>query len=258
MLDKIIQKINELIQFETQQGTRIEQRLVLVNFLKDFFARKSLEEVQNKAIIGTISDSIINWYNQDTDPNSRLLYVRVMIQLKEIKDNSSIPNLEDRIRDFISNTINVDVIDKLLKKELNYFIDFCPQGFRTATGRIPEIFDEVYNFLSQGVIDQIIIDFINNHPQIVPDKLKLINYKVENSVQIVSPMLDKVQSLEWIIQEQYFEVIAKMKCGNDPSLTEKFYNILLGLKEQKPETVKKYSRRRFFNDAQRKALQENL
>ena len=221
----IIQKINELIQFETQQGIRIEQRLVLVNFLKDFITRKSLEEIQNKSTIGTISNSIIDWYNQDADSNNRLLYVRLMIRLKEIKDNSSIPNLENKIRDFISDTIDINIIDKLLKKELNYLISFYPQEFRTAVKRIPEIFDKIYNLLPQEVIDQIIIDFINNHPQIVPDKLKLINYKVENPAQIVSPILDRVQGLEWTIQEQYLEVIAKMKCGNNPSLTERFYNI---------------------------------
>ena len=262
MLDKIIQKINELIQFETQQGIRAEQRLVLVNFLKDFFDRKSiedlLEELQNKPVIGTISGSIVNWYNQDANPNNRLLYIRVMDRLRGIEDNSQTPSLEGRIRDFISNTINLDIIDKFSKKELTYFINFCPQEFRTAISRVPEIFDKVYNLLPKDVIDQIIIDFINNHPQVVLDKLKLINYKLENSIPIISSMLDKVQVLETAIQEQYFEMIAKMQCGDDRSLIESFCNILLGLKEQRPEIVKKYSRRRFFNDAQKKALQENL
>lgn len=258
MLDKITQKINDLIQFESQQGTRIEQRLVLVNFLKGFLARKSLEEVQNKSIIETISDSIINWYNQDADPYNRLLYVQVMIRLREVKDNSSVSNLDDRIRNFISDIINVDIIDKLSKKELNYFVSSYHQEFRTAIGRIPEIFDKVHNLLPQEVVDKVIIDFINSRPQIVSDKLKLIQYKVENPVQVVGAMLDKVQQLESSIQEQYFKSIAKMQCGKDPSLIERFYTILVGLKPQKPEIVKRYSCRRFFNEAQKKALQENL
>jgi len=259
VLDKVIQKINELIRFETQQGTRIEQRLILVNFLKEFLNQKSinglLEESQNKPTTEAISTSIVNWYNQDANPNNRLLYFRVMNKLREIKDNNQIPNLESRIKHFISNMINIDIIDKFLKQELNYSINFCPQEFRTAIRRIPGIFDRVHNLLPKNIIDQIIIDLINSHPRVVPQKLKLINYKLENPVQVVSSMLSKQQNLENAFQEQYFYSIAKMQCGNDATQIERYYNVLLGLKGAKPEIVKKYSRRRFFNTAQKKALQ---
>lgn len=259
----VIKKINDLILFETQQGMRIEQRLILVNLLKRFLGQKPIKEAmgspQNKPIIETISDSIIRWYDQDTNPDNRLLYVRVMRILKEIEGNRQIPNIEDRIRNFISNTISLDIIDGLSKSELNYFVDFYSQELRIAAiSRIPEIFDKIHTLLPQEIVDQVIIDFIRNRPQIVPGKLKFINYRVGNSVNIVSTMLSMIPNLETSLQDQYFESIAKMKCGNDASQIERFYKILLGLKGQRPEIVKRYSRRRFFNQAQKKALRENL
>ena len=261
--EKTIQKINELMQFEVQQGIRIEQRLLLGDSLNKFLSQKSImdsmEEQQNKLTIETVSDTIVNWYNQDADSYNRLLYIRTMNKLKEIGGNDRKLSIEDRIRDFIANTINIEIMDKLSEQELDYFIDFHPQGFRVGIGRIPEIFDKIYNFLPQEIIDQVIIDFINNHPQIVPDKLKLIKYKVKDLIQIVSLMLDKQQNIEELsLREQYFESIARMRVGDDPSLTEQFYNVLLGLKAQRPEIVKKYSQKKFFNEAQKKALQDNL
>ena len=217
-----------------------------------------LEKPENKKMIEIISSSIINWYNQDTNPDNRLLYVRVMNKLKEIKDNAQMSGLENQIRNFISDTINSDILDKLSKRELNYFIEFYPKGFLIATRRTHEIFDKTHNLLPNDTISKIIIDLINSHPEVIPDKLKIIKYSVENPVQIVSSMLDKLPNLDPNTQEKYIDSLAKMKCGNDPPLIERFYNVLLGFKNQKPETVRKYSRRKFFNEAQRKSLQENL
>ena len=153
---KSINKIIQLIQFEIQQTIRAEQRIALSNFLKNIFAKKSidalLEEIQDKSIIRIIAESIINWYDQDADPINRFYFVQVMIHLKEIQGNSYVQGFEERIRNFISGTINIDILDKIMNKELYYYFMYFVNNYRnefhSVIVRIYDIFAKISNYIS--------------------------------------------------------------------------------------------------------------
>ncbi len=256
LLDKTLQKINELMQFEIQQGVRTEQRLLLAEWLREFLSsyKDAIEQLQNKTVIETLSGLLGQWYSQDGDPKNRLIYIRTMRKLERIEGNARASAIENVVRGYVS-TLPPQIIGEFSEQELKELISLYPQEFRTASITHPEFFYSISKFLPKSEIDQIIIGLVNSQPAVVPEILKSIDYELENPAQVVSAMLDRAPSFgNQSLEEEYYDAVARMKCGNDAGQIDKFYRQLLNMKSVRPDVVRKYSGKRFFNSAQRKDL----
>lgn len=262
MIDKVVAKISELVVHETQQGLRDEgkQRILLAEWISRFVSKhqKEISGLEDKAVPETITRNIIDsWYLQDTDIPRRIIYIKTLLRLKPLVLSLE-PNIDSTLRSFVIAVDEAAALEIIKDKELKELANTLPQELAQAAIGNPAVFDIAHDLLPVEQIDQVIIQYINSNPTVVPEKLDNVGYKVSNLVSIVTAMLGKMPFPDMSLTESYYDAVSKMRCGEDPTQIDKFYNQLLGLKPSNPALVKKYSGKRFFNSAQRKELKKGL
>ena len=176
--------------------------------------------------ISFLSKHVIDWYNKDGDWNHRVGYIQIMRLLRKNEQNDQLAFLNDRIQEFTANApySSYQILDKVT---LEWLITSFSSHFRVSAVRELPILDLGIRYVNPNEIGY-----------------------------LVSDLLDRVTSLATDQKEPYYDAIIKLKCANDPSLINRFYEELLIIKAQNIELPKKYAKSRVgvFNPAQKKML----
>jgi len=266
-LDKVLSKIQDLMAFETQQGLRQEQRLFLTNWLVRFTEKhkEAINQLKDKTHIEAISNNLINsWYPQDSNWPNRINYFELANGLKNIEGNPLSDQLEVSIlRDFVSNAPYEDCIEILDGKRVEKLAKRFPEGFQAASLRDLRIFMKGYRALSAEQNQKVVIHLIDSKPDEALQVLDIPKARnnIANPSELVSKILNKAPEVSLPPKEGYYDNAAKLITKNrakiESGLISTFHQQLLTLKSAGDEGIRiaqKFSKRRFFNSAQRQEL----
>lgn len=227
MIKLIFDKYLELMNFEDQQGSRTDRYQILTERLQKFLEKNknTLEELVEQNSLNGMSVKLIEWYNKDGDWSRRSFYIKLMLILAFVDDNQQKVQMEDRIKEFASNA-PFETFSLIEKKYLSQIIKNFPNNFKDSVLKDLRIFN-----IGKGYVP----------------KEELVNY--------VSAMLDKISGLTDIDQKEgYIDATIELKVASDKGLIGRLFDELNNLKLTNPDLVKKYSRKKFFDLAQRKTL----
>lgn len=230
MINQAIEKYIELIKHENQQGgVRFDQRALLITKLNEFLTKHvtTLHDVVGKQTIQELSNLLIEWYNNDGEWEHRSIYIQTINHLSKIGENPEATTLEDRIREYTENApyeSYLKIGENSLKDLVNKYTN---------------------EFISLGVRDLRVLN------------LGLQYLSQEQLPTLIAELLNKIASLPVDQKEPYLDIVGELRAGNDPNLTERFYQELISIKPSNPELAKKYnSKHKFLSKLQKNNLKK--
>ncbi|MHC3130026.1 MAG: hypothetical protein IBV52_08145, partial [Candidatus Bathyarchaeota archaeon] len=222
MVQSIVKKMDDLLKNENTKPYR-DQKENLSSRIEDVLNtfHEQTKNIPDPNVLNTFADTVTQGMNALSDLTQKRIFVFMCLKLVDLLKDPAKSNINTLIRNLF-NTAGIEsikfIFDKFDKKGKEELIEEYRGTFDQRVLQQQPIFDLLYPISPKDVRTQWFIKLINSAPERATQKLKELDYKVDDKKDVVGALLRKAQGITVQEKEILYEAINKMKCANDSEL----------------------------------------
>ena len=223
---EVITSFQNLLNNENQKPYRKEKENLL-KCIENIFdvLYDHILNITDKTVLNSFADIITQGINKLEKWDQRKIFIFICLKIVNMLEGSPHSNINTLIQSFFTNT-DIDsikfVFKKLSEKEQTELITQYLTVFNTKVLQQQSIFDFLYPLASKDVRIKWITSLINTSPQRASEKLKELNYKVDDKKKVVETLLQTAGRVAVGEKKNLYDAINQMKCANDAKLRNDF------------------------------------
>ena len=222
LIQDLIKRISELLETENSKPFRPQKENFLASIekiLTTFY--KEIENVPNDNL-NPFAEKVTQGINAISDIPQKKIFVLSCLKIYSLlRDEAKKTEVNNAIATFMQSA-DVDnlkfVFDKLSEEEKEEIIKRYVDIFNQRIVPHQPVLVYLYPIAPQEIKTQWLIHLINSAPGRAIQKLRDLNYKVDDRRKVAQALLAKVQEIPFQEKGAFYEAVNKMKCANDAEL----------------------------------------
>ena len=223
---EIITPLQNLLKNENQKAYR-EEKENLLNCIGDVFdvLYDQILNIPDKSVLNSFTDIIIQGMNAIENWNQKKIFIFICLKIVDMLEGSWHSNINTLIQNFFTNA-DIDsikfVFNKLSEEEKKELVTKYSGVFQQRVLQHQSIFNFLYPLAPQDIRIQWMTNLINSQPQRASEKLKELNYKLDDKKRVVEALLQTAGRAAINEKKNLYDAINQMKCANDAKLRSDF------------------------------------
>lgn len=222
MVQSIVKKMDDLLKNENTKPYR-DQKENLLSRIEEVLNtfHDQAKNIPDPKVLNTFADTVTQGMQALSDLTQKRIFVFTCLKLVDLLKDPAKSNINTLIRNLF-NKAGIEsikfIFDKFDKKGKEELIEEYRGTFDQRVLQQQPIVDLLYFISQKDVRTRWFIKLINSVPERATQKLKELDYKVDDKKNVVGALLRKAQGATVQEKEILYEAINKMKCANDSEL----------------------------------------
>lgn len=222
LIQDLIARTTELLNTENSKPFRPQKEIFLASIEK--ILATFYEEIENvpNDILNLFAEKVTQGINKISDIPQKKIFVLSCLKIYSfLRDEAKKTDVNNAIATFMQSADEENlrfVFDKLDREEKEELIKRYGAIFNERVTQQPAVFEFLYTISPQDIRTQWLINLVSSVPGRAVQKLRDLNYQVDDKRKVVEALLAKVEGIPFQEKGVFYEAINKMKCANDAEL----------------------------------------